>query len=292
LPVLSKLLERLVAGQLQRYLSTCDLLPPLQSGFRPFHSTETAILHVLSELLLAVDRGDLAGLVLLDLSSAFDTVDHEILLQHLQKSFGINGAVLKWFQSYLYGRTQHVRRGSGRSTAVHVVCGVPQGSVLGPILFILYTADLVALIENLGLSPHLYADDTQIFGACQPSATDLFLQKITASVRVVGEWMRANRLQLNSDKTEFLWCTTARRRHLLPTTGPTIGSSDIVPSSCVRDLGVFIDAELTMCTHTYTTYCIALLHNSPSAAWHQIFSATVGVSVTRHSTCSQQARLL
>ena len=139
--------------QLMYYLTSADLLPPVQSGFRPGQSTETAILRVLSDILQAVDRGDFDALVLFDLSAAFDTVDHEILIQRLQSTYSIHGSVLQWFRSYLLGRTQHVRRGSVRSSAVHLVCGVPQGSAISPILFILYTADLVVLIESLGLSP-------------------------------------------------------------------------------------------------------------------------------------------
>jgi len=100
LSVLAKLLERLVAQQLQHYSCTAGLLPTLQSGLRPRHSTETAILRVLSDILSDVDRGDFAALVLLHPSAAFDTVDHDILLQRLQTSFGIVGAALKWFQSY------------------------------------------------------------------------------------------------------------------------------------------------------------------------------------------------
>jgi len=112
LSVLSKLLEHLVAQQLQHYLCTAGLLPTLQSGFRPLHSTKTALLRVLSDILAADDRGDFAALVLLDLSAAFDTVDHDILLQRLQTSFGIGSADLKWFQSYLTSRTQYVHHGT------------------------------------------------------------------------------------------------------------------------------------------------------------------------------------
>jgi len=93
---------------------------------------------------------------------SFDTVDHEILLTRLKVSFGIRGAALDWFQSYLSNRVECVRRGSARSTQKIVRFGVPQGSVLGPLLFILYTAGLIDLIEGYGLHPHLYADDTQI----------------------------------------------------------------------------------------------------------------------------------
>ena len=185
---------------------------------------------MLSEIIQAVDRGDFAALVLLDLSAAFDTVDHEIILpQRLHISYGINGPVLQWFRSYLVGRTQHVRRGSTTSSAVHLACGVPQGSVIGPILFVLYTADLIALIMSLGLSPHLYADDTQIYGSCSPSHVDVFLTTVTGCVNAVADWMLSNRLQLNNDKTEFMWCATARRQHRLPTSGPTIGSLTVTP---------------------------------------------------------------
>jgi len=118
---------------------------------------QAAILHVISELLLAVDHGDFAALTLLDLSAAFDTVDHDILIERLQTNFGIDGSALKWFQSYLLGRTQYVRRGAVCSLVVHLLCGVSQSSVLGPILFILYTADLVTLVLKFGLAPHLYA---------------------------------------------------------------------------------------------------------------------------------------
>ena len=101
---------------------------------------------------------------------------------------------------------QRVRRGATISSAVHLVCGVPQGSVIGPILFVLYTADLIALVTSYGLSPHLYADDTQIYGSCSPSHVDMFLSVVTDCVNAVADWMRSNRLQLNSDKRVHVVC--------------------------------------------------------------------------------------
>ena len=115
-----------------QYLSSNGLLPDLQSAYIPHRSTETAILRILSDILLALDSGNLAILALLDLSAAFDSVDHDTLLTRLRLSYGLTGAVLNWFKSYLTGRTQSVRCSSSHSSYLPVLFGVPQGSVLGP----------------------------------------------------------------------------------------------------------------------------------------------------------------
>ena len=261
LSVLSKLLERLVAKQLIEYLTLTGLLPTLQSAYRQHHSTETAVLKVLSDILLAVDTGNLALLTMLDLSAAFDTVDHETLLRRMQVSYGIGDTVLRWFSSYLKDRTQYVRCSSSKSSSSPIKCGVPQGSVLGPILFLLYTAELQRLIQRRQLLPHLYADDTQIYGTCRPSETVQLQSEISECVDDVGSWMQSNRLQLNSAKTEALWCSSARRQHQIPVTGLRVGTEVVMPSAFVRDLGIYIDADLSMRTHVtrVVSSCFAVL---------------------------------
>ena len=144
-----------------RHSNAERLLPELQSAYRAHHSTETAVTKVLADILLALDAGDLSMLTLVDLSAAFNTVDHETLLRHLEVLYGLGGAVLSWSRSYLNGRTQPVRCGKSTSYPSSVTCGVPQGSVLGLILFLLYTVDLLRLIERHNLRPHAFCDDTQ-----------------------------------------------------------------------------------------------------------------------------------
>lgn len=246
LSVLSKLFERVVAVQIWEHLSRFDLLPATQSGFRPGHSSETAILRVMSDVLSAVDRGDFSSLLLLDLSTAFNTVDHTILLERLQRTFGFSGSALSWVMSYLQARTECVQRGSCRSSTTTLDCGVPQGSVLGPVLFIMYTTDLAATVARHDLQSHLYADDTQIYGSCRAGEVQAHVARLTNCFSDVAAWMRSNRLQLNAGKTEYLWISTSRRRHQLPVDAIQLDGHDIVPAASARNLGVYFDADLTL----------------------------------------------
>jgi len=135
-------------------------MPDLQSAYRANHSTETVVLRVLSDIIGALDRSDFTILTLLDQSAAFYTVDHPTLLRRLKLTYGISDTVLGWFKSYLYNRQQSVRCKRANTTPSLVEFGVPQGSFREPILFLLYTADILNVVQNRNLHTHLYADDT------------------------------------------------------------------------------------------------------------------------------------
>ena len=132
-------------------------------------------------------RGNQAFLMMLDLSAAFDSVDHAALLQRLNKSYGIKGDVINWFSSYLDDRSQCVRCSQSTSTTSKLLYGAPQGSVLGPILFILYTADLLQLVKRHQLIPHAYADDTQVYGFCCPSDINTLRGRISVCFDSVSD---------------------------------------------------------------------------------------------------------
>ena len=152
-------MERAVAARFVAHCELNGLLPANQSAYRRYHSTETAVLTVYNDILRAVDRGQLTPLVLLDLSSAFDTVDHDCLLRVLKNRFSVDSPALDWFQSYLSNRSQTFIAANSKSDPVPVEYSVPQGSVLGPVQFIAYTEDVTELFDKHDLRYHLFADD-------------------------------------------------------------------------------------------------------------------------------------
>jgi len=247
LTFLSKTLERVVAGQLNSYLTEHDLFAKCQSAYRSKHSTETALLRVQNDIMLALDDKKDVILVMLDLSAAFDTLDHDILLHRLQFRFGINGSALKWFTSYLTDRTQCVAIGPVNSSSTQVKFGVPQGSVLGPVLFTLYTAPLEDLILKHELEYMMFADDSQLYAVCnRPTDITPGLENCVTEIR---EWMTSNGLVLNDDKTEVIQFRSVYRRDSEDLVSLKVGSARITPSSCVRNLGVFLSSDGKMTTN-------------------------------------------
>ena len=200
----------------------------------------------------------MSALVRLDMTAAFDTVNHSTQLQQLQSTFGICDTAHRWFPSYLSGHKQHVRRGSARSSTIYLVCGMPQGSVLGLILFVLYTVDLIQLDKMHGLSPHLYADDVEVYGSCSPAAVNALSAKISDCTGDTADWAMSNRLKVNPDT---IWCTTIRHQHQLQTAAIPIIGAPITPALSVRDHGIYTDADLSMQAHVKrtVTQCFAAL---------------------------------
>lgn len=261
LAFLSKVLETVVSKQLVAYLDRCNLHEVLQSAYKAKHSTESALLRVKHDLLLAMDNKQGVIMVMLDLKSAFDTIDHLVLLRRLQSDFSFSGTVLDWFQSYLEDRSFKVSVGNHFSHRLSLKYGVPQGSVLGPLLFTLYLRPLGDILRNNGADFHLYADDVQLYYSFNPKSSRSFQDAILMTekcVSEVNEWMIRNKLLMNEQKTESLLIISPRLRHYLPDhVNLLVGDAIVEPSESVRTLGVELDSSLTM-SQQITSLCKSL----------------------------------
>ena len=173
----------------------------MQSAYRQHHSIETALTCVGNDTLLSLDQGKAKVMVLLDLSAAFDTVDHATIISRLDHDFSIKGNALGWFKSYLNNRMQYTIISDASSPGIKLTCGVPQGSVLGPQLFILYTVPRSAVARKHGLKCHFYADDTQLYITLEPDKCSLNStpERIEKCIEEMEAWMRSNFLKLNGE---------------------------------------------------------------------------------------------
>ena len=236
-----------MAAQLNHHMTINALHETLQSAYKPGHSTETALIQVHNDILSAMDTQQLTILILLDLSAAFDTIDHQVLLNRMQQRIGITGVVYDWFASYLKDRTQSVCIDETISLAFLLLWGVPQGSVLGPLLFLIYILPLGDIIRRFGYHLHIYADDTQVYISLKPGAVNAAVPAIESCLTQIQNWMSANFLKLNSDKTEIVIFGTRQQLAKCSLGSLNVAGIDVnILTKPVRNLGVFLDNKMSM----------------------------------------------
>ena len=241
----------MVAARLNEHMSQFELFEPLQSAYKARHSCETTLIHVQNNIMRAMDQGKAGILLLLDMSAAFETVDHRTLLARLHTELGIGGTALDWFESFLVGRHQVVSIRGEHSDSCLLRYGVPQGSVLGPQLFTVYTSPLGRIIRAHGLDYHLFADDSQLYVFVKPvqANVDGAIGRLDKCCHDIRTWMRRNFLKLNDDKTEVLLIGSRQQLSKITLPGVTVGESLIAPATAVRDLGAVFDSHMTMVPH-------------------------------------------
>lgn len=234
LPVFSKILEKHINTQISTFIESQNILHPSQSGFRTGYSTESTLLGVTETIRHLVDKGDTVALILLDLSAAFDTVCHATLLKTLLAS-GIGRESLMWLSSFLSQRTCQVFSSTAQSNTHVSHYGVPQGSILSPLLFNIYVSPLAKIAEEAGLTIYSYADDTQLVFSLaskdisKPSALQTGLKQI-------ADWMNSNKLKLNGGKTELI-IFGGNKTHWGPQHWPTQMGDTPLQAQSARNLG-------------------------------------------------------
>ncbi len=243
LPIFNKIFEKLMYSRVSDFITKHNILFPHQFGFQKHKSTSMAILDVCSKLVDAIENRKFSCCILLDFAKAFDTVNHEILLRKLDY-YGIRGVALDWFRTYLKDRTQRVFLDGELSEYNYNYHGVPQGSVLGPLLFLLYINDIPQ--SSKAMSFHLFADDTSLFYSCE-NLNDLE-EIVNQELAKISDWLIANKLTLNTNKSNFM-IMKPRQKKLSKNVKICINNDSLRESDCVKYLGVLIDNNLTWSNH-------------------------------------------
>ena len=224
LKFLGKTIERIVSNRISDHITTFSLSHPYQSAYKQYHGTETALLRVNNDILTSLDSGKITALILLDLNAAFDTVDHSILISRLHDYLGVQDLALDWCKSYLSDRPKYVRIGTSTSQPTVLDYSVPQGSVLGPQWFTVYTYPVRDIIRSYNLNYHVYADDTQLylsFNSSQQHANSA-TATLELCINEIRQWMKSNFLKLmqpsmgtlNSPSSRIVKDSTPSRRRI------------------------------------------------------------------------------
>ena len=222
---------------------------PYQSAYKQYHGTKTTLLRVNNDILTSLDNGKITALILLDLSAAFDTVDHSILISRLHDYLGVQDLALDWCKSYLSDRPQYVRIGTSTSQPTVLEYSVPQGSVLGPQWFTVYTYPVRDIIRSYNLNYHVYADDTQHYLSFNSSQQhpNSALATLELCINEIRQWMKSNLvLKLNDEKTEFMLFGSHQQVSKISINCIHIGDSSIASASQARNLGIIFDSSMTM----------------------------------------------
>ena len=250
---ISKIVERAILIQLRSHITKNHNFPNFQSAYRSNHSTETALLHVLDEVYVRCDNKKASILTSLDLSAAFDTINHRIPLERLSREFGIESLALKWLKSYLTERKQFVKLGNHSSSTVNIEHGVPQGSALGPLLFTIYISPISSIFNNFNLTHHQYADDIQILIKINPHNLSNSISTLTDCFKMVERWFLLNKLQLNTSKTEVIKIDTPQQLNKFSSLSSiNFGSTSIDLIKKLKVLGITIDEKLSFDYHITT----------------------------------------
>ena len=256
LSFISKLVERVVAKQLLEHIYVHNLDNPYQSEYKTGHSTERALLSIKNEVYLSLLRGEPTALIQLDLST---------LLHCFQTWFGIGSSVLKWFTSYLFELYQPIKIGSTLSDLCKLLFGVPQGSVLGLLLFSLHTTPLCLVIgKHKGVKFHCYVDDTQVYVILSKKNSSATFEKLNRCLDDIKEWISASKLKLYPHKTEFIVFASKRQRDKLKAYFPsTILGSPLCPAELVKNLGVWVNSDFSLSKHVQNVCksCFVQLHD-------------------------------
>ena len=247
LPIISKVFEKEVFQQLYHYLKVNSILSKFQSGFRPLHSTVSALIQMCDDWSDNMDKGRVTGVVFLDIRKAFDSVDHSILIEKVQ-FYGVADRELMWFKSYLTARQQQCLVNGCLSSQSNLLCGVPQGSILAPLLFLIYINDLPNCLKFT--TPCLYADDTKIFTSSFDSG--VLANNINSDLKILSDWLIVNKLQFHPLKTKLMVVGSTYNLNTKSGELSNIISIDNnlvsrVPSN--KCLGVLLDEKLTFETH-------------------------------------------